>query len=61
MTVAEAVHPAEASKLIQARHYRPTKTKAATPTDQDPGPELYSTGLTADEGLWQRKGWAGRS
>jgi hypothetical protein len=26
-----------------------------------PGPELYSTGLSPDEGLWHRAGWAGRT
>ena len=46
--------------LIEARHYNPPKTKAIQ-TEQEPGPELYSKGLTADEGLWHRKGWAGRS
>ena len=25
------------------------------------GPAHYDTGLTAEEGLWARKGWAGRS
>ncbi|MGN7251051.1 hypothetical protein [Arthrobacter sp. SAFR-014] len=53
--------PLPPAKLIGARHYRPGKTKATTPTEQEPGPELYSAGLTADEGLWHRKGWAGRS
>lgn len=36
----------------------PTKT---APTPKPIGPAQYDTGLTADEGLWTRKGWAGRS
>ena len=35
----------------------PTKTPRPTPSD---GPKEYDTGLTAEEGLWTRKGWAGR-
>jgi hypothetical protein len=53
--------PLPPAKLIQTSHYRQTKTTPAAPTGQDPGPELYSTGLNADEGLWTRKGWAGRT
>lgn len=52
--------PQPPAKLIKAHHYRPAMTKA-TPTEHEPGPELYSTGLSADEGLWHRTGWAGRS
>lgn len=29
-------------------------------TEPDPGPEIYGTALTAEEGLWTRSGWAGR-
>ena len=40
-------------------------TSQAPPTRVDPdepiGPAHYDTGLTAEEGLWARKGWAGRS
>lgn len=38
----------------QARPSRPRHTEPAS------GPALYDTGLTADEGLWLRAGWAGR-
>ena len=31
------------------------------PPDEPVGPARYDTGLTADEGLWHRKGWAGRA
>ena len=34
------------------------KTPPPVTTD---GPEQYGTALTAEEGLWARKGWAGRS
>lgn len=30
-------------------------------SDPDPGPVLYDTGLSPDEGLWLRQGWAGRA
>ena len=33
------------------------KTPPPVTTD---GPEPYGTALTAEEGLWERKGWAGR-
>ena len=35
----------------------PTKTPRPTPSE---GPKEYDTGLSAEEGLWTRKGWAGR-
>ena len=35
----------------------PAKTPKPTPK---PGPKQYDTGITAEEGLWPRKGWAGR-
>nr|WP_143034058.1 hypothetical protein [Microbacterium humi] len=42
--------------------------QAATPTnsetehdEEDQTPSLYDTGLSADEGLWTRSGWAGRA
>ncbi|CAH0176834.1 hypothetical protein SRABI83_01328 [Arthrobacter sp. Bi83] len=53
--------PRPPTKLIQDRHYGPAKTKASAPTERDPGPELYSTGLSPEEGLWHRTGWAGRT
>jgi hypothetical protein len=53
--------PVAPVKLIQTNHYRLAQNKAVAPTEQNPGPELYGTGLSADEGLWHRKGWAGRT
>ena len=53
--------PLPPAKLTKTNHYRPAKTTPAAPTEQNPGPELYSTGLTAEEGLWHRAGWAGRT
>ena len=35
--------------------------KPLTGDDEPLGPALYDTGLTPEEGLWTRKGWAGRS
>lgn len=34
---------------------------ASEPIDEPDGPVFYDTTLTADEGLWARTGWAGRS
>jgi hypothetical protein len=48
-------------QLIKAEHYRRANTEAVPTIEQEPGPQLYSTGLSADEDLWQRKGWAGRT
>ncbi|GAB2710998.1 hypothetical protein ACX801_07000 [Arthrobacter bambusae] len=53
--------PLPPAKPMETRHHRPPKTKATTPTQQHPGPELSSTGLSAEEGLWRRAGWPGRS
>ena len=41
----------------------PTVDPDATVEDQDDvePKSLYDTGLTADEGLWLRSGWGGRS
>ena len=41
-----------------------TTTTAKTshdPTQEPDGPALHDTGLSAEEGLWNRKGWAGRT
>ena len=46
------------------RGYDPKKQAPPTRpkyTEPDPGPELYGTALTTEEGLWSRSGWAGRS
>ncbi|MFE4082847.1 IS1249 family transposase [Arthrobacter sp. NtRootA1] len=53
--------PRPPAKLIENRHYKPGRTNASTTTEPEPGPEIYSTGLSPDEGLWHRAGWAGRS
>ncbi|WP_251044785.1 hypothetical protein [Arthrobacter sp. ISL-5] len=53
--------PLPPGKLIKARHHNPPKPRTKTPAQQDPGPDLYSTGLSAEEGLWYRSGWAGRT
>lgn len=43
------------------RPHRRIIPKKQQPDDPRIGPALYDTGLTAEEGLWTRKGWAGRS
>ena len=54
-----STRPAHPASLIRPEHYQPaqpptTPTEPLTPTG-------YDTGLNAEEGLWARKGWAGRS
>ena len=45
--------------LVRPEHHQPPPTPE--PLDVADGPALYDTGLSADEGLWHRHGWAGRS
>ena len=58
-------HPAKRSALealdnaVQAPTMGGDSAAAATTEDLD-APALYDTGMTADEGLWHRSGWAGR-
>jgi hypothetical protein len=42
-------------QLTGAPHPEPTTA------DETDGPALYDTGLSAEEGLWNRSGWAGRA
>lgn len=37
------------------------KTTSTTRPDDQPTRTIYDTGLTAEEGLWTRHGWAGRT
>ncbi|KAA1415003.1 IS1249 family transposase [Nocardioides humilatus] len=57
---AHAIAAPEPASLIRARHYRPRPRKTTTP-EEPIGPAGYDTGLTAEEGLWLRRGWGGRS
>lgn len=52
-----APHP---NTLIPAHLDRP-KVTSPVATNEPIGPAGYDTALTAEEGLWARKGWAGRS
>lgn len=51
-------HPRPAAKLIRPEHHTPEPTPAS---NEPVGPIEYDTALTAEEGLWARKGWAGRT
>jgi len=43
------------------KHARIPEPVPAPPAPEEPlGPALYDTGLTTEEGLWTRSGWAGR-
>jgi hypothetical protein len=50
-------HHAPPETLIRAEHWQPPKKTSTPEPDQPAG---YDTGLSAEEGLWPRKGWAGR-
>jgi hypothetical protein len=52
--------PAPPSSLVRPEHYKPAPSTVVI-TDNDPLPSGYDIAATADEGLWTRKGWAGRS
>lgn len=41
--------------------HQPAPKHAEPPTEEPIGPALYDTALTAEEGLWTRTGWAGRT
>ena len=56
---AHALTAPKPADLIRPEHHQP-KPKQPVP-DEPIGPAQYDTGLTAEEGLWTRKGWAGRS
>ncbi len=51
--------PAPPASLIRTEHYTPAPAKIAPPPEPIPGD--YDTSPTAEEGLWARKGWGGRS
>lgn len=52
---------------LQDAHHLITMASTTAPaldehnTDENDTPALYDTGLSAEEGLWTRSGWAGRS
>jgi hypothetical protein len=46
-------------ELVRPEHHQPPRRPE--PVDDPIRPAAYDTGLSAEEGLWQRKGWAGRS
>lgn len=48
-------------ELVRPTHWQPTPRRKKVVTSEPIGPAEYDTGLSADEGLWTRKGWAGRS
>lgn len=54
-------NPPAPADLIRPEHYTPKPARPATTIETNPGPASYDTGLTAEEGLWTRSGWAGRS
>lgn len=56
---AHAIAAPPAASLIRPEHHQPLPKP--TPPEEPLGPAGYDTGLTADEGLWHRRGWAGRS
>jgi len=55
-----AIAAPEPVSLIQPRHYQPRPRKTIV-IEEPTGPAGYDTGLAAEEGLWLRRGWGGRS
>ncbi|NDK30600.1 hypothetical protein [Nesterenkonia haasae] len=55
-------HPHDPWSLAK-RHQQKTTEALPQKTTEDEllSPETYGTAATAEEGLWARKGWAGRS
>lgn len=54
-------NPLPPTKLIRPEHHNPAKKPTRfTPKEEPPGPALYDNHTTTEEGLWTRKGWAGR-
>lgn len=52
-------NPPSPHTLIRPEHHTPEPATTKIIEEQD-GPELLGTGLSETEGLWVRKGWAGR-
>ncbi|QAY63708.1 hypothetical protein ET495_11140 [Xylanimonas allomyrinae] len=55
-----STRPAPPATLIRPEHYKPPPTAVVIPDDEHV-PGGYGTSATAEEGLWARTGWAGRS
>lgn len=53
-------HPSPA-RVLAAHKHAPVKPVRPALTEPDPGPVLYDTGLSAEEGLWLRAGTAGNA
>ena len=53
--------PKDPWELAREHLENPEPQPRPEPKHEPLGPETYGTGLTAEEGLWTRKGWAGRS
>lgn len=52
-------HPHDPWQLAKS-HLQGQATTATQPPNHEPaGPDRYGTGLTPEEGLWTKKGWAG--
>jgi len=52
--------PRTPRELIKPKHYAPAPARQIRP-EEPYGPAAYDTVTTAEEGLWARQGWAGRS
>ena len=49
-----------ASEMVTEAALTPAPKRRPQFKEPDPGPLLYDTGLSAEEGLWTRTGWGGR-
>lgn len=54
-------HPHNPWTLVQRQQQESVKQAQQKPVEEEPmGPEAYGTSAIAEDGLWSRKGWAGR-
>lgn len=58
-----SLDPPDPTSFIKPEHYQPppAKTPSNAASNEAIGPAAYDTGLTPEEGMWHRRGWAGRS
>lgn len=49
------------ARVLTQHQKQPPKANQTHQQEHEPGPAGYDTGLSTEEGLWIRKGWAGRA
>ena len=59
--IERARHLYTVNEMVTEAVVTPIQKRRPRFTEPDPGPLLYDTGVSAEEGLWVRSGWAGRA